>query len=93
MPLIFAMSKDQVHAPSSVARCATRSKPDVGASSPRTRPKAEIAAFEKAYPAAWTRLHALKLNTDPTDNLGPAARARLERLIHRAEQDGPAPVR
>ena len=53
----------------------------------------EIAAFEKAYSGAWTRLHVLKLNTDAAAKLGPAARTRLVRLIEQAEQEGPAPVR
>ncbi|MEV4538523.1 DUF6584 family protein [Asanoa sp. NPDC049518] len=52
----------------------------------------EIAAFERAYPAAWTRLRALRLVADPTDRLGPAARARLSRLIARAAGEPPGPV-
>ena len=53
---------------------------------------AEIVAFERAHPGAWMRLRALRLRADPTDRLGPVARARFVRLVEQAGQDGPAPV-
>ncbi|TCB90076.1 hypothetical protein E0H26_27730 [Micromonospora zingiberis] len=52
----------------------------------------EIAAFERARPAAWARLLMLEVKADTADNLGPAAKDRLTRLIERAGQEGPARV-
>ncbi|WP_326561610.1 DUF6584 family protein [Micromonospora sp. NBC_01796] len=52
----------------------------------------EIAAFEKAHPGAWRRLFVLKVNSDPTDKLGPMASARFGRLIEQTGKEGPAPV-
>ncbi|WP_327031318.1 DUF6584 family protein [Micromonospora ureilytica] len=48
----------------------------------------EIVAFESAYGGACRRLLALKMTTDPTDSLGPAARERFARLIEQAGQEG-----
>ncbi|GIF63619.1 hypothetical protein Ais01nite_16540 [Asanoa ishikariensis] len=52
----------------------------------------EIAAFERAYPVAWTRLRALRLIADPMDRLGPVAKARLSRLTAQAADEPPGPV-
>ncbi len=52
----------------------------------------ELAAFDRAYPAAWARLRALRLVADPTDRIGPAARARLNRLTTQAAGEPPGPV-
>jgi len=54
--------------------------------------RAELAAFERAYPAAWARLRALRLVADPTDRIGPAARDRLTRLTTQAAGEPPGPV-
>ncbi|MFF4879934.1 MULTISPECIES: DUF6584 family protein [unclassified Micromonospora] len=52
----------------------------------------EIGAFERAHPGAWRRLLVLKVNADPTDKLGPVARARFGRLVEQAGQEGQGPV-
>jgi hypothetical protein len=52
----------------------------------------ELAAFERAWPTAWSRLRALRLLDDPAGTLGPGAAQRMARLIAQAEQEGSAPV-
>ena len=62
---------------------------------------AEVAAFERAFPKPWLRLHALKLRAEPGDTLGPGARRRFAGLIEQVErenatrvtwtEDGPSP--
>lgn len=48
---------------------------------------AEIAAFERAHPRAWDRLHQVRLRTDPTKALGPLARQRLAGLVEQANRE------
>ncbi|MCO1594228.1 hypothetical protein M8C17_03540 [Micromonospora sp. RHAY321] len=47
----------------------------------------EIGAFERAHPDAWRRLLVLKVDADPTDRLGPVARARFGRLVEQAGRE------
>ncbi|GAA2392133.1 DUF6584 family protein [Dactylosporangium salmoneum] len=53
---------------------------------------AEIAAFERAQRAEWTRLRVLGLRSDPTSRLGPVARQRFAELTRRASAEASAPV-
>lgn len=53
---------------------------------------AEIAAFERAHPRAWDRLHLVRLRADPTKALGPLARQRLAGLVEQANREEPGKV-
>ncbi|GAA4699022.1 DUF6584 family protein [Phytohabitans rumicis] len=48
---------------------------------------AEVTAFERALPRAWTRLSALRLRDDPSGRLGQRAARRYRSLIEQVEAE------